>query len=84
MTGLILWLLFGAIVGWLAGLIMKDSRGIIGNIIVGILGSALGGWLSTVTMGTNFKDFSIEGIAFAVVGAMILLFLKKLLVGKAG
>lgn len=82
MIGFILWLVFGAVIGWIAGAIMKDQRGVIGNIIIGILGSALGGWISTMTVGTNFNDFSVEGALFAVLGAVILIFLKQLVMGK--
>lgn len=82
MLSLILWLVFGAIIGWIAGVIMKDQRGILGNIIIGILGSFLGGWISTMTVGTTFDEFSLTGLIFSVIGAVILIFLKQLLMGK--
>ncbi|NMB04630.1 MAG: GlsB/YeaQ/YmgE family stress response membrane protein [Tissierellia bacterium] len=82
MLSLILWLVFGAIIGWIAGVIMKDQRGILGNIIIGILGSFLGGWISTMTVGTTFNEFSLTGLIFSVIGAVILIFLKQLLMGK--
>ena len=82
MLSLILWLVFGAIIGWIAGVIMKDQRGILGNIIIGILGSFLGGWISTMTVGTSFNEFSLTGLIFSVIGAVILIFLKQLLMGK--
>ena len=82
MLSVILWLVFGAIIGWIAGVIMKDQRGILGNIIIGILGSFLGGWISTMTVGTTFDEFSLTGLIFSVIGAVILIFLKQLLMGK--
>lgn len=82
MLSLILWLVFGAIIGWIAGVIMKDQRGILGNIIIGILGSFLGGWISTMTVSTTFNEFSLTGLIFSVIGAVILIFLKQLLMGK--
>ena len=46
LTGLIIFLLIGAVAGWLAGLIMKGGGfGLIGNIVVGVIGSLIGGWL---------------------------------------
>jgi uncharacterized membrane protein YeaQ/YmgE (transglycosylase-associated protein family) len=47
--GFILWLVIGGVVGWLASLVMKRdaSQGIILNIVVGIVGAMLGGWLAT-------------------------------------
>ena len=75
---LIVFLVIGAIVGWLAGVIMKvGGFGVIGNIIVGILGAMLGGWLLPrlgVTIGGEFGGFIT-----AVIGAVILLFIVGLL-----
>ncbi|HWR95447.1 MAG TPA: GlsB/YeaQ/YmgE family stress response membrane protein [Arenimonas sp.] len=75
---LIVFLVIGAIVGWLAGVIMKGGGfGVIGNIIVGILGAMLGGWLLPrlgVTIGGEFGGFIT-----AVIGAVILLFIVGLL-----
>ncbi len=45
--GLVIWLVIGAIAGWLAGLIMKGyGFGLVGNIVVGIVGAVIAGWLS--------------------------------------
>lgn len=74
---LIIWLVVGGIAGWLAGLIMKGyGFGIVGNIIVGILGSVIGGWLfGSYHIGTNGIIGAIIG---ATVGAVILLFAIRL------
>lgn len=82
MIGLIIWLIFGAIVGWIAGVIMKDQRGILGNIIVGIIGSLIGGWISTMTVGGSLAQFSLPGVIFSIIGAVILIFLKQLVMGQ--
>ena len=75
---LIIFLCIGALVGWLAGMIMKGGGfGIIGNIIVGILGAMLGGWLLPklgITIGGEFGGFIT-----AVIGAVILLFIVGLI-----
>jgi len=75
---LIIFLVIGALAGWLAGVIMKGRGfGIIGNIVVGILGSFLGGWLLPMVglgMGGDFGGFIT-----AVIGAVILLFLVSLI-----
>lgn len=75
---LVIWLVVGGVAGWLAGLIMKKGFGLVGNIIVGILGAIVGGYL--------FKAFDISigsGIAAAlisaVVGAVVLLFVVGLI-----
>lgn len=79
--GIFAWLLFGALVGWLASIIMGKNRrmGLIANIIVGIVGSVIGGWLGDVLNIANVQaDFTFRGIAMAVLGAVLLLFVLNL------
>jgi uncharacterized membrane protein YeaQ/YmgE (transglycosylase-associated protein family) len=75
---LIIFLVIGALAGWLAGVIMKGGGfGVIGNIIVGILGALLGGWVLPkigITFGGEFGGFIT-----AVIGAVILLFIVRLI-----
>jgi uncharacterized membrane protein YeaQ/YmgE (transglycosylase-associated protein family) len=75
---LIIFLVIGALAGWLAGVIMKGGGfGVIGNIIVGILGALLGGWVLPklgITIGGEFGGFIT-----AVIGAVILLFIVRLI-----
>jgi uncharacterized membrane protein YeaQ/YmgE (transglycosylase-associated protein family) len=75
---LIIFLAIGALAGWLAGVIMKGGGfGLIGDIVVGILGSFLGGWLLPkigLSIGGNFGGFIT-----AVIGAVILLFIVRLI-----
>lgn len=80
--GLLIWLLFGAVVGWVAGAIMNDAKNPIVNIIVGIVGSYLGSWLAQMFLDKNISEFSVEGAIFAVIGACLLIFLKRLFTGK--
>lgn len=80
--GILLWLLFGAVVGWLAGIIMNDQKSLVMNIIVGIIGSFLGSWLAGVLFNKTFTDFSMEGLLFSVLGAAVLIFIKRLITGK--
>lgn len=67
----IIWfLLIGALAGWLAGLIMKGGgKGLIGNMVVGVLGSVIGGFL--------FQSVGIAagGLVTALIGAIVLLFI---------
>ena len=78
LTGLIIFLVIGAVAGWLAGLIMKGGGfGLIGNIVVGVIGSLIGGWvfgLFGITAGGL-----IGSIIAAVVGAVILLAIVRLI-----
>ena len=71
---LLIFLLIGALAGWLAGVIMKGGGfGLIGDIVVGILGSYVGGWLLP-KLGINLGS----GFITAVIGAVVLLFLVRL------
>ncbi|HEY1015142.1 MAG TPA: GlsB/YeaQ/YmgE family stress response membrane protein [Herpetosiphonaceae bacterium] len=71
--GIILWLLFGAFIGWIASMIMgTDARqGALLNIIVGIVGAMIGGFLFRREVPANF--FDIGSILTALLGAVILL-----------
>jgi uncharacterized membrane protein YeaQ/YmgE (transglycosylase-associated protein family) len=76
---IVIWLLIGAIAGWLAGVIVKGfGFGLVGNIVVGILGAFVGGWLFGVSgIGASY---GIVGAIFgATVGAVVLLLVIKLL-----
>ena len=79
---LILWLIVGGIVGWLASMIMKTDgqQGILLNVVVGIVGAFIGGWLISplVGMGTINQGFSIGSVVVSLVGAIILLAIVNL------
>jgi uncharacterized membrane protein YeaQ/YmgE (transglycosylase-associated protein family) len=75
---LLIWLVIGAVAGWLAGLIMKGGGfGLIGNIIVGILGSVIGGWLFGALFAGGPTGI-VGAIIGATIGAVILLFILRL------
>ena len=82
--GIILWLIVGGVIGWLASIIMRTDaqQGIILNIVVGVVGAFLGGFL----LGAVGVDIEGAGYFFsfltAVLGACILLFLVKLVTGR--
>jgi len=79
MINFILWLLFGALVGWLASLVMKTDaqQGTILNIVVGIIGAFLGGLIfSMLGIGgsnINNSDFSLSALVVSFIGAVVLL-----------
>lgn len=71
-----IWLVLGGIIGWLASIVMKRPEGMILDIIVGIAGSMLGGWLISSLLGfgtINQNDFSLPGLFVSFIGAVILL-----------
>lgn len=80
----IIWIVVGGILGWLASLVMRTdaSQGMFLNIIVGIIGALLGGWLLAPLFGTgtiNQNDFSISSLLVSFLGAVILLAIVNLL-----
>ena len=82
LISILLWLLFGALVGWIAGIIMKRQNSLLGNIIFGIIGSFVGGFLASLigvgSLGRSFS-FNIVNIIISVVGACVVIFLADLL-----
>lgn len=75
---LIIWLIVGGVIGWLASLVMRtDARqGIFLNVVVGIVGALVGGWLVAPLLGSgtiNQSDFSLTGLLVSFLGAVILL-----------
>jgi uncharacterized membrane protein YeaQ/YmgE (transglycosylase-associated protein family) len=78
----ILWLIVGGVVGWLASLIMKTDaqQGILLNVIVGIVGAFIGGWLISPLLGTGTinEGFSIGSVVVSLIGAIILLAIVNL------
>ncbi|MCG7504961.1 GlsB/YeaQ/YmgE family stress response membrane protein [Mesorhizobium retamae] len=75
---LIVFLIIGAIAGWLAGLIVKGfGFGLIGNIVVGIVGAFIAGWLFPA-LGISLGTGIVASIIHAAIGAIILLVLIRL------
>jgi uncharacterized membrane protein YeaQ/YmgE (transglycosylase-associated protein family) len=76
---LIIWLVVGAIAGWLAGMVVKGSGyGLIGDIVVGILGGLIAGWLLP-QVGIVIGSGIIVAIIDAFIGAVILLIVLRLI-----
>jgi uncharacterized membrane protein YeaQ/YmgE (transglycosylase-associated protein family) len=76
---LIIWLVVGAIAGWLAGVVVKGSGyGLIGDIVVGILGGLIAGWLLP-QVGIVIGSGIIAAIIDAFIGAVILLIALRLI-----
>ena len=79
----VIWLVVGSIIGWIASMIMRTNaqQGMILNVVVGIVGSMLGGWLISPLVGAgtiNQNDFSLGGLFVSLVGAVLLLAIVNL------
>ena len=78
LESLIIFILIGAIAGWLAGMLVKGfGFGLVGNIIVGIVGAFLAGWLLP-QLGVSIGSGIVGAIIHATIGAIILLLILRL------
>lgn len=79
--GFILWIVFGGVVGWIATIIMgKDgSYGVLANILFGIVGSVLGGYIFGLVGEAPASGFSLWGTISAIVGAVVVVYLVSLM-----
>jgi uncharacterized membrane protein YeaQ/YmgE (transglycosylase-associated protein family) len=83
MMNLIIWLIVGGLVGWVASMIMKTNaqQGVILNIVVGIVGAMIGGWVLSPMFGIgtiNQNNFSLPALLVSLLGAVILLAIVNL------
>ena len=77
---IVIWLIVGAIAGWLAGMVVKGGGfGLIGDIIVGIIGAFIGEWLWRVLLLPGLGPWWLTAIIVSTVGACILLFILRLI-----
>ncbi len=80
--GLLTWIIVGVIVGWLAGKVIKGKGfGLIGNIVVGVIGALIGGWLAGAMLNINnaISGFNLTTFIVAFLGAVIVLYVARLL-----
>ena len=75
---ILIWLIIGGILGWLASKVMHTDgqQGMILNVVVGIAGALVGGWLLGPLLGTgtiNQNDFSLGALLVSFIGALLLL-----------
>jgi len=78
---ILLWLLFGAVVGWIAGKIMSNRNSLFGNIVLGIVGSFVGGFVASLlgfgSLSGGFS-FNLVNILISVGGACLVIFIVRL------
>lgn len=79
MMEIIAWIIFGALAGWIASMIMGTNaeQGAVGNIIVGIVGAIIGGFIMRA-LGAEVSGFNFGSLLVAIGGAVLLLFVMRL------
>jgi uncharacterized membrane protein YeaQ/YmgE (transglycosylase-associated protein family) len=77
--GIIAWIILGGLAGWIASLLTNtdEQMGIFANIIVGIVGALIGGFLMGLLGGNGITGFNLWSLLVAIVGAFVLLMLVK-------
>jgi uncharacterized membrane protein YeaQ/YmgE (transglycosylase-associated protein family) len=85
--GLLAWIVVGAIAGWLSGQVMKGRGfGLLGDIIVGIVGGLIGGFLAELLfkVPNAMSGFNLTSILVAFLGAVLLIVIARLFQGRGG
>jgi len=79
--GIILWIVFGGLVGWIASLIMGTDaqQGIVLNILVGIVGAIIGGWIMNLLGESSVTGFNLYSFLVAIIGAAIFIMLLRVI-----
>ncbi len=81
--GLIAWIIVGLLAGWLAGMFMKGSGyGLLGDLLLGLIGSVVGGWLFGLILPAAEPSGLIGSIIVATIGAIVLVAVVRLIRGQ--
>ena len=79
--GIILWIIFGAIAGWVASMLMgtDSAQGTGGDIIMGIIGSIVGGFIMNSVGSTGVYGFNLYSLFVAVIGAVVVIYIGRMM-----
>jgi uncharacterized membrane protein YeaQ/YmgE (transglycosylase-associated protein family) len=79
--GIILWIIFGAIAGWVASVVMKTdaSQGTMKDIVMGIIGALVGGFLMGLVGKPGVSGFDLYSLIVAVIGAVVVIYVGRML-----
>lgn len=82
--GICSWIILGGLAGWLASIVTGDNsrQGLVGNIVIGIIGAFVGGFVFSFFGGVGVTGFNLYSLGVAVVGAVLTLFMRRVLFGK--
>lgn len=78
---ILIWLVLGAAAGWISGLLTTSKRGIVGDVFLGIIGAFVGGFIMSFFGQPGVTGFNIYSLVVAVIGAVVLIFLGRLIYG---
>lgn len=77
--GILLWIIFGALAGWIASMVMGTNDSLLMNIVLGIVGAILGGWLMSFLGESGVTGFNLYSFLVAILGAIVVIAIAKAL-----
>ena len=79
MINFVIWIVFGALAGWIASMITKTNgqQGAVGNILTGIIGAFIGGFIVRLITGNDVDGFNLGSLIVAILGAVLLISILK-------
>jgi uncharacterized membrane protein YeaQ/YmgE (transglycosylase-associated protein family) len=79
--GIIIWIIFGALAGWISSMFMNtdDSQGALGNILMGIVGSIVAGYLMPLLGMSGVTGFNLYSVMVAVIGAIVVIAVVRMI-----
>ena len=79
---IIVWIIIGGLAGWIANMIMKTDGSLVKNIVTGIVGALIGGFVMSFFGAAGFTGFNLRSFLVALIGSIILIAVITLLTGK--
>jgi uncharacterized membrane protein YeaQ/YmgE (transglycosylase-associated protein family) len=76
------WIILGALAGWVAKMITKEEGGLLKNIFLGIVGGVLGGGIVELLGGSGVNGFNVYSFIVAVLGAILVIYIVRVVTGK--
>lgn len=79
--GIILWIIFGGLAGWIASLIMKtdSNQGTVKDIVMGIIGAIVGGFLMGLIGQSGVNGFNLYSFIVAIIGAIVVIYFGRMI-----
>ena len=78
LTSIIAWIIIGGIAGWVASLIMRTEEGLLADVVIGIIGAFIGGFIVQALTGNSVGGFNLATLLTAILGAVILLAILRM------
>lgn len=77
--GIIVWIIFGALAGWIASIIMKTDyeQGMVKDIVMGVVGAIVGGFLMGLVGQSGVTGFNLYSLLVAVIGAVVVIYIGR-------